>query len=211
MSIVNVWTSPERALVGVDTEIRNVQSGQLSHASKLFVLPHARLVVAGRGLHVFPVSVFAMLAQDPGVNDFDTACDAMAGTLKNAFDMMTAMLEHRRITVEAADSQQIIVAGWSRSQDGALASLWEQRTREDGFHETEIADPGYLCPWEGSQGKPIEPADAQAMVRLMRDQVDHVRTVCPPGSPIGGRLVLAEITRNAVTVTSHALARSLGG
>ena len=61
MSILNVWMSADRALVAVDTLGLEADGKTFDECSKLYVLPHSNLVIAGRGLVSFSCLIYQAL------------------------------------------------------------------------------------------------------------------------------------------------------
>lgn len=196
MSATNLWLSPERALIGVDTRCEMVATGATFEGSKFTVIPHVNAVLAGRGATTTLYLMTSLIWQSPNIQSFDSLVDAMPGLLPQAFELL-----HQAFPAGVDPrvfAQEFIVIGWSASADRVRAFAYEQKAAGAGFAERELSEPGYVCPWEPDLGQPEPPSTAPLHQQLLARQVEEWETV-------GGRLVLAEVTRNSVAITSHEL------
>lgn len=204
MSLLNVWVSHAKAMVVVDTEVRT-QDGTYHEASKMMVLPHANAVVAVRGHNVFLSSVASLVLQTGG--DFDQIVENMPLHLKTAMDFLVSNKEQ---FVDSVYRQEIALVGYSRSL-GCMDCMVYASADETGFKDTEI-DKAYLSPWDGSWGDALDVFTVPHRATMFcTDQVSNALAM-HPDQPFGGRLLLAELTRDDVristlsTVTGRALA-----
>jgi len=94
--------------------------------------------------------------------------------------------------------QEIALVGWSQREGAMIATSWD---RPAGAGQRFVVDQldRSVAPWESEWGEAIEPRTDHDMLQLARVQVSRFR-VAHPGAPIGGRLLVAELTRNAVSV-----------
>jgi hypothetical protein len=198
MSILNCSVSERRALVAVDTHVQK-NGGASTHGPKLFVVPHANLVLAVRGDVIFGNELAGHLHLGP-VADFDEAAAVMPSLLDHAF------AAYSRLRKEHGDvpwsGSEIALVGWSKRAARMQGIRWESWPGDQLFKVTPI-EPWSLSPNASWPELPAAPDTAAKMEALARDQLRFIRTHFP-GAAIGGRLLVAEITRDAVNVRTVA-------
>lgn len=196
MSLLNVWVSPARALVAVDT-LCNVGASATIHASKLLVLPHANLVLAGRGdLVMFAALVNQVQLQSESV-DIDTLAARIAGMLDSA---VAARNEYATKLGHGCsfEAGEYVLVGWSKSQNRVIGIACE-RLQGERYARCYPIEPWRIAPdaeWEN----PPPVHSVAAMETVARQQVAFQREVLPSAA-IGGQLHVAHIMRDAITVT----------
>lgn len=185
MSLVDVWMTSQKAMVVVDTEGLG-SDGRYAECSKLLTLSHANVVMAIRGGDLFLHALITSLRSAAG---FDEAED----DLPAALTFVTESLKPMPHVIEI-HKQEVTMVGYSRSR-GSMCCLVAQSHDETGFHLQEITDI-YLSPWDASWGqegiRARSPGQAHA---IAAEQVERTLAVLPEG-PAGGRLLLAEVTRD---------------
>ncbi|MGJ7486911.1 hypothetical protein ACSFA2_16745 [Variovorax sp. LT2P21] len=187
MSLVDVWMTSQKAMVVVDTEGKD-EHGKYIDISKMLALPHANVVMAVRGHDIFLHALFSSLRNVAG---FDEVEDAMPEALKRVTSLLAQMPPSEPGSLL---QQEITVVGYSRSR-GHMCCIVAQSKDESGFSFQEITDL-YLSPWDASWGQEgihaRSPGQAHA---IAAEQVERTLAMLPAG-PIGGRLLLAEVTRD---------------
>lgn len=196
MSILDVWITPESALVGVDTETF-APDGTAASISKMIPLPHMNAVLACRGHVLFFQAIFGACHASGG--NFDALLDKMPELLRGAFSM--AMESAPLLGMEDTsplDNQTIVLVGWSLRQGRMIGREYVQESREIGFMVDGIT-PYHLAPWDQSLSRlpdPKTPADmgelAKAQTQLLHDKA--------PGAAAGGRFLIAEISRQGMKI-----------
>lgn len=220
MSILNTWVSDDRkrALIGVDTEVAflgpdpggrfaaatGVQVGDRHASSKVFILPHAGAVMAGRGTLGFMQLVF-MIAMGRPLRDFDELRKRMQSILCDARMALRVQAEAGHALAGSAGAQEIVIIGWS-SQHGQVEAVLHE-LRRNGTSEVSEIDCERVCPWVDAQGEPEEPCSVEAMTRLARAQATFVRANPPPGMSaahvaIGGDTIVVEIRKGGMTIVN---------
>ncbi|MBK1685523.1 hypothetical protein [Rhodoferax fermentans] len=198
MSIINVWLSPERALIATDTATQIVLTGQVFDGSKLLVIPHAGVVMAQRGHNVYLSTVFSLAIQHLDISDLDTLCDAMPAMLETANKFICENLTANMTATqrEQMGRQEFLLVGNSGGR--VCCRHFIRESMSDAFEEFEIEDPGYVGCWDLAWGYPSEDVSTpESMADLVKIQVQKHREALP-GAAIGGRLMLAEVTQAGI-------------
>jgi hypothetical protein len=195
MTIVNFSVTPTRALVAVDTLGGNKVHRQ--HINKLFPLPHANLLVCGRGSA-------ALIARVSGVCglaiDLDDAKRKLTRLIPNMYRFVWLLSKVMLVPPGAfSGGQEIYLFGWSeeagemqavRFMKASSLAPWVvdddiEESQAPGLHgqdDLTLSDPQQMWHAAGQQ--------------VRQSALEH------PGWPIGGRLIVAELTRSALTIRS---------
>lgn len=202
MSLLNVWVEPERILIGVDTAAMFISVGGTPKAangaaagtrfecSKMLPIVHLNAILAGRGSgwllpHLLTASYVRPWA------GLDQLFDDMPRLLSAARIKTLIPLIHPR--------HEILLAGWSERLGRMRAVMYVQQRRLVGFVPNEVEEI-WIGPWEDDvQGAPVEPDSRQTMAELMRAQLADAR-VRFPNMAVGGRALVAEVTREQMRV-----------
>lgn len=125
------------------------------------------------------------------------------------------MLEQRSrhfpgVPVEAIRGQLLLLAGWSARRSRLCGVIFNQSPVAEGFQRTPLAgftddeDPRgrrFAAPWNMQKRGPLPYATTpEAMEQIARAQMDDFGGVA---AGRGGRLLVAELTRDAVSVRSQ--------
>lgn len=195
MTIINIHLEQRRALVAANTQgVFPGVEGRALNASKVFAIPHANAVVAGRG----PLAlVFNIFAACHGLPDLD----AVFRDLEPIAHARSALFreEVKRLGAAVSADAEVYLVGWSAYCQRMVCSLC--RVHADG--RVEVEELGNVwAPWEASWGeKPADLATDEAMARAARLQRSHVEPL-HPGQGWGGGLTIAEITPESITFRS---------
>lgn len=204
MSLINVFLSPSKVLIGVDTESGNAQSGQFTSTSKLVHFPHLNAVMAVRGNHAFLLFLFAMVSQIDLESQSPVNFDLFLKAVPKKFNMAYEILQTKRvpgIDPTLFESQEVVFAGWSDEKARMHAVCFSKYKLDGDLSIVEIEEPGYMLPWEDHWGEAPEGTTRQAMAHLALEQTRNVKRE-NPAIAIGGRLILAELTRHQMTIDS---------
>ena len=209
MSLLNLYLAAHRALVGVDTamglhpdpEVRAWAQTQdcsalPAHVSKLYPITHSGALIAGRGTIPFILDVVGCASM---VESFDQLEDRMPALLRQVSEIDAARVEAAPLPEKVKHpKREILLVGWSEREGSMVATHYECQA---GLGQAFDAQPVDLlqAPWDAEQGPAIEPRTDHDMLQLALAQVSHVRAK-HPGAPIGGRLIVAEVTRAGVTI-----------
>jgi hypothetical protein len=204
MSLINVFLSSSKALIGVDTEGSDPKTGQFITISKMVHLPHANVVMAGRGTQGFLMLLFLMVietdARAQSEGDFDSLVKSMPEIFANTYKLIDANRPHG-VDSTILDDQQIVLAGWSNLLNRMHAICCTKRGPGGEIEMVEIEEPGYIMPWDDNWGEAPEGDDHRAMMALALAQTRHVKQESP-GTAMGGRLLVAELTRHSMSFSS---------
>lgn len=202
MSLLNIWLSPERALVGIDTQ--GVQpDGNKRPVSKCFYLAHSNLLIAGRGLPLFSRFVFD-LCHFHSI-DYDDAVENIEQILVRASEMLESAAAHEGVA-EKVDlvGQQVALIGWSDARNAFFATMRTRFEAKGKFVETPI-QPWVASPYDAAWGDPPEcdMGTAIGMETMARWQVNKGRSAFSADVALGGRLLLAELTVSGATIRTQ--------
>lgn len=188
MSLLNVVVGDDVGWLCVDTTCKDFAAGHYFEQSKMLLLAHRNAVVACRGEQVFLAHVFlnCFMSQTDSFDAVvatwpDLLAEARAGYLRQA--------EAMQLSVPAM-GHEIVLLGWSGKQDRPVCIAASRQSDSEDFEVEEVAY--RIAP--GTGGKVTDLSSLPEMVALAREQVLAVRRD-HPGEPIGGRLLLAEVTR----------------
>lgn len=188
MSLLNVVIGDGIAWLCVDTNSRSVASDQNFPQSKLVSLAHYNAVVACRGELSFLAHVFVncFLAPESG---FDGLLHSWRRRLAEATANYLQMANANQFDAGAV-GHEVVLLGWSQSRGKPVCLAASRRSTNDEFDVEEVT-----CRLAPDPGREVlDLSDLSAMELLARDQVRTVRRE-NPGEPIGGKLLLAEVTR----------------
>lgn len=196
MSLLNVLLFPDRALVAADTRCKNYQSGGYFDGSKMFPIVHANVLIAGRGDRIFADLVFQWYGGCETC-DFDSIADGLSENL--------LMIGERYASIPGVHvgGDELVIVGWSekhRAMQGLLC------VRPDGNSEFTVSRmvTGSIGPRLTADLSHVQCADhVESLIEIARAQTRQVRKE-QPGLPIGGRLLLAELTRDTLSVRTIA-------
>ena len=195
MSLLNVWVGKNRALVSVDTD-GIMPNGEHHDFSKLITLPHAGAVFAGRGDRVFLESLFQYYYFGTGTFGFDEIVEHLPRAIGK-------VLEYQQSLPGFSDSgdYQIVIAGWS-----------EKTKRMAGYFAHGLFRVGEAPVVEklGQRVMPGDPwSDRPQDVPLPNEETNHLilaavqaKWLREQGTAGGGRLILADLQRNQITLKS---------
>lgn len=196
MSLLNVHIKPARALIAVDTQAQVFGSDGRTEASKLLLMPHLNIVMAARGDLAFFSMVFSCAHRSPANHDFDQLAADMSDSLPVILKQHGVAMSTWGIDPCGVESE-ICIVGWSRKLCRMAGMTYERWPGQQEFTTTEI-DPWRIGP--NAQWSTTPAVDTiEAMQSVARDQVKFMRKHHPQAA-IGGRLLVAELTRDAMTI-----------
>lgn len=198
MSLLNLAVQKEVGLLCVDTTTQS-EDGSYCERSKMLHLGHINGVVACRGDIHFLVFLFAGLGIEPPT-DFDALLESWPRRLAAATE---PYLQQVRQPAPSADPVGCFVAllGWSRARGRPVCHKAERESASDPFEiETANCSVGPVPDYPPLDLTVMQVPDAiRTMEALAYDQVRKMRRE-RPSYPIGGRLLLAEVTREGTSI-----------
>jgi len=114
MSLLIAHVQPDQLLVAVDTEGID-PSGRRFQASKLKVLPHARVVLAARGLQSYLSLLELHLCEPRVVPGYDELLGELGSKLTSVRGELCRMAAARGLDLAICDQLELLVGGWSAS------------------------------------------------------------------------------------------------
>lgn len=199
MSLLNVFVSPSRVLISVDTHAFSPHGSGNYEISKLIPLAHANTIIAARGVNTFLLEAFArcFLLQRAD-------CDRINAWLPDAIDeiwkRVAALAAQGGLAAEALGGCDLVVGGWSASLSAMSAVRYAREPNASSF----VVVPIHSCmiapkiDWK-CHDHDRAPDSLALMQGIARSQVNHILAT-EPGQPIGGRLLVAEITRDGISI-----------
>jgi hypothetical protein len=156
--------------------------------SKMLALPHLGAVVAAVGNN--DLCVVFMYTLTHLECDFDRF-------LADANNLVNGAVRYYESKNGMRDQQAVAIVGWSRARSRAVGVYGERMKNGEPLKVREI-EGTLVCPgWPKYTERKLD-TDA-AMIEAARDQVAHVNNVVPE-CPIGGSLLLAEVTSHGITM-----------
>lgn len=192
MSLIAFTLNRDRAIVCVDTWGGNAERRQ--HVNKLFPVPHANMLVAGRGSGLLAVHIAHLCG---AMASFDEAKLQLPAEARSGLANVRKLVSTVGCDTTAAyDGQEIYVFGFSQSQGEMVCLSMTSAPGETAFTVEddliELAAPGVSEPlpkyW-----------DQNACMQVARRQVAQTRAE-HPDPLIGGRLVMATLTRETIWI-----------
>lgn len=210
MSLLNVWISPGRALVAVDTAVdaMNPADRQIARieASKLFYFPHCQMAMGCRGQQVFATDVFrAVHLSAHETVSLDVIERAFPGDLNGMLAVHAHMMKQHGLDVSHTFETELAFVGYSKRRGCMAGIAYAIRPGEREFTAAEI-QPWRIGPDPGMENPPVEALDDPAVMELIaRQQVKRARQLLGGNPPIGGHLLLAELTPDSFSMRQIAV------
>ena len=220
MTIMNVYVSPERALIGTDTKAVSI-GGQVVEASKAFPIAHANTVIVATGILVFAQLLYLRVQEGlSAAGGFDEIAAAMPEALEVTMEAVLQRGSREPEMIDAfkrrLDRQNVCCVGWSESRQQFQGYLFSNADSSQGWKLEEV-DLYYVAmhPFHSSL-MPLmqEFADnggAEDLIRLSRAQAAMGSEAFPEvanldsygeETPCGGRLVSIEVTPHRMVIDS---------
>jgi len=206
MSLLNVLLRDQKAVVAVDTANVVIATGAIYEGCKMIPLANAGCVLAGRGSPLLLYNFVTWLHCSARSLSFDFIAAEAPTAIDTWFEQWVALIrghmpeEHLPTT----QNHQLVVVGWSEKV-GRMAGLSLTRDRgSDTAFRAEPIDGVYASPaYEEDLSELTVPNEVAYMQAVAEAQVRAYRGgTLDAGFVIGGRLMVAELTRDAVTIRS---------
>lgn len=212
MSIANIVVGQDKALIGFDTKTAfmnapapNVEAafkmanGE-AHTSKAFFLPHANVAIPTLGDNLLALLVFQQLQLRPDLTDLDGMIEAMPEILATAYNQSMA-IRKQQWGIDAFHGSAIFLVGWSKALNRMEGVRWTRWATDRAFTASQ-ARVSLNPETETEHATPYSDAEMEAVAR---EQVAHTRKTYPNGEyDCGGRLLVAELTRDTLSVRTIA-------
>lgn len=193
MSIVNFQLQRDRVVVAVDT-IGGVRGQQL-HVNKMFPIAHARMIVCGRGSMGFLWKVVNLCSMLSGVDEAQQLLPRVMTWLLWMTRLQALLLGKFR-SPAVFGKQEIYVFGWSEHRGEMVALEFTQSKTSGKFHM--VDDLGELIAPNLDGFFPS--LDSVEVMRSVASKQVQKAMQEDPSMPIGGRLMIGELTPEKCTV-----------
>lgn len=209
MSLVNIVIKHDRALISVDTlagfmdgaeQLMSKEERKDRHSGKLWLFPHINMAMTQRGDGLLTGTARTLLESSFPFS-FDDAIRAMPNVLEQAYTHAMAFRKEK-FGIESFPGAEIALVGWSPCNLSFQAMRWRRYPADTDFIQSRV-DKILLLPEIDRIEQVDLPDTAEKMEAVARRQVEWVRQE-HPSLACGGRLLLAELTRDAVTVRTIA-------
>jgi len=156
------------------------------------------MIIAGRGNLMFCRIIYDIL-QQLGVAFDEVVRSQLPQILKFGYGQLCAVATQCGYAeLISSTGQQILFIGWS-DERAEFSAVIGHVSASDGAVSVED-QPNGIAPWHSTWGPhPRAPANADEMVQLATRQIERAEDDFPDAT-FGGRLVLADLTRNAAMI-----------
>lgn len=200
MSLVQILLQPDEAYVAVDTRTAGFVPGSVKpkiyEGTKMIPLLAAQVIFTIRGDGHFLRWVFNHFSTNQGSLDFDAIAESLEDVVRRCALGYQAALSRQGLRGADRLGNEICAVGWSqRTQSmGCVLVLTKGHSVQSSVRKNGVIGPALSAP-----------LDARTMledgefIRRARQQVE-VAAAEDPAMPIGGRLLLARLTRTELSV-----------
>lgn len=192
MTSLNVLLSPERALVTMDTRMQNTVTGGHYYSSKMFPIVHANILIACRGDRVFGELAFQWYLGCEAC-DFDSIVPGLPDAL--------VVLSKRCASIPGwyADGTELIIVGWSE-KDRSMQGVGCSRPDIGSPFSVARMGAGWIAPALTEDLRHITCANQIEYLTAIAQAQTRQSKKDSPDSPIGGRLILADMTKDRMEI-----------
>jgi len=213
LSIANIVVARDKALIGFDTKsafmatpvsggfaaaLKLAEGG--AHTSKCMFLPHANVAMPTLGDNLLANYAFSMLQLRPDLVDLDKMAEAMPEILAEAH-RQAVFIRKQQWGTDKFPGSAIFLVGWSNALGRMECVRWTRWPADSAFKAEQVRHVS-LNPETGNEhDTPFTDADMEA---LAREQVAYARGLPNAEYDCGGRLLIAELTRDTLNVRTVA-------
>jgi hypothetical protein len=178
----------DRAFIAVDTVCQSLSDGEIGEHQKLYLMPHAGIALAGIGMTGIAAGAHARLLRAGRGVDFDFVAPQMPEILADCVPASMSARAFARGTI-------VWLVGWSRAYGCMVAHAFSE---SDGMFDRQIITTWSAYPFDFSSDEFIPaPHSTDGIEARALQAIEHGRAT-HPDCEYGGRLVLAEITRDSM-------------
>lgn len=197
MSILNVFITPELALISVDTDTK-LPDGSIKECSKLLLLPHIHAAVGFRGAHLMHAIANAEIMSFFG--SFDGLAEAMPQIVTHSLGVARENAGALGINPEDIENFEFALVGFSQKEGRMVGHAFANSPNSPDIEVThdfpEMAAPS--LPPEDLARLGIRRADKAGMRALALDQCRFIRAQARSDFHVGGHLFVTEISRGRI-------------
>jgi len=211
LSIANIVVGHDKALIGFDTKSAFMATPMGSvaaafkavdgeaHTSKCFFLPHANIAIPTLGDNLLATIVFERLQLRPDLIDLDGMIQAMPEILATAYDGV--MAQRQALGITQFPGSAIFLVGWSNALGRMECVRWTRWPTDSAFKAEQVRHESINPDTGRKYDVPITDAE---MEKIAREQVAYARGLPNAEYDCGGRLLVAELTRDTLNVRTVA-------
>jgi hypothetical protein len=212
LSIANIVVARDKALIGFDTKsafmatpvsggfaaaLKLAEGG--AHTSKCMFLPHANVAMPTLGDNLLATVVFERLQLRPDLIDLDGMVQAMPEILATAYDGV--MAQRQALGITQFPGSAIFLVGWSNALGRMECVRWTRWPDDSAFKAEQVRHESINPDTGRKYDVPITDAE---MEKIAREQVAYARGLPNAEYDCGGRLLVAELTRDTLNVRTVA-------
>jgi hypothetical protein len=212
LSIANIVVARDKALIGFDTKsafmatpvsggfaaaLKLAEGG--AHTSKCMFLPHANVAMPTLGDNLLATVVFERLQLRPDLIDLDGMVQAMPEILATAYDGV--MAQRQALGITQFPGSAIFLVGWSNALGRMECVRWTRWPDDSAFKAEQVRHESINPDTGRKYDVPITDAE---MEKIAREQVAYARGLPSAEYDCGGRLLVAELTRDTLNVRTVA-------
>ena len=212
MSIANIVVGNDKALIAFDTKpafipipAANLEAAtqiatQEMAVSKCGFLVHANVAMPTLGDSLLANYAFSMLQLQPNLVTLDKMAEAMPEILAEAH-RQAVFIRKQQWGVDKFPGSAVFLVGWSNALNRMECVRWTRWANDSAF-KAEPVRPVSINPDTGSKyDVPITDAE---MGKIAREQIAYARGLQNGEYDCGGRLLVAELTRDTLNVRTIA-------
>lgn len=200
MSLIQILLQPDKAFVAMDTltdsHLPGASAPHWHESSKMIPLVAPNAILATRGDGAFLSRIFSHCSTAQRTLEFDSLCDELDAHMMGLNLGYEAHQFRRGLAATIAAGNEFHLVGWSerRSAMACLSGHAIGSSVSKNFRENGVIGPAL----SGALDSRTMFNDSE-FLRRARQQVE-VASAEDPAMPIGGRLLLAELTRTTLSI-----------
>jgi len=213
LSIANIVVARDKALIGFDTKsafmatpvsggfaaaLKLAEGG--AHTSKCMFLPHANVAMPTLGDNLLANYAFSMLQLRPDLVDLDKMAEAMPEILAEAH-RQAVFIRKQQWGTDKFPGSTVFLVGWSNALGRMECVRWTRWPDDSAFKAEQVRHESINPDTGRKYDVPITDAE---MEKIAREQVTYARDLPSAEYDCGGRLLVAELTRDTLNVRTVA-------
>lgn len=196
MSILNVFVTPELALIGVDTEAM-LSDGSIKECTKVLFLPHIHAAVGFRGASLVHITTSGVIMFFHG--SFDDLAGEMPKIVNHALSVARANAAAANTKPEDLEYFDFVLVGFSHNV-GHMVGHTYTKSSDSPEIKVILNSPQVIAPRlppEDLARLNIR-ADKNGIRALALDQCRYTRSLGRTDFHVGGHLFITEISRGSI-------------
>lgn len=203
MSLVIAHLAADRALLAVDT-FAGSTAGWAAVGEKMLPLPAHHCILAMRGVtQALPALAFELACAL--VRDFDEILEFLPAALRGGRNVLRVAAEARGLELTTADAlgYELAAVGWSPKRSTMVGVTYRFDAVSQAFAEIPIDRWRVHGAEEEWLPFPADAPDTAERMQAFAEWVVRNSRARRPDLALGGRLLLAELTRDSMTIKTQ--------